>query len=116
MQAGINAPMPVELRLHVLVMEFIGDDGVAAPRLRDACLPPERLRSVYTEMVVIMRTLYQTCRLVHADLSEYNILYYKVSEGQGAEVGQGALCDSGYCMSPVLISVCHDMPSSVTHV
>lgn len=43
-QAGINAPLPLQLRLHVLVMEFIGDDGVAAPRLRDAGLTPERMR------------------------------------------------------------------------
>lgn len=32
--AGIPAPAPLLLRLHVLVMEFIGDDGVAAPRLK----------------------------------------------------------------------------------
>jgi len=78
LQAGINAPMPLQLRLHVLVMEFVGDNGMAAPRLRDAGLPPERMRSLYTEMVVIIRTLYQTCHLVHGDLSEYNILYHKV--------------------------------------
>ncbi len=83
-QAGINAPLPLQLRLHVLVMEFIGDDGVAAPRLRDAGLSPDRLRAVYTEMVCIVRTLYQTCRLVHGDLSEYNILYHKASaRGRG---------------------------------
>jgi len=76
-QAGINAPAPLQLRLHVLVMEFIGEEGVAAPRLRDAGLPPQRLRTAYTEMVLIVRTLYQKCRLVHADLSEYNILYHK---------------------------------------
>ncbi|KAG1667555.1 hypothetical protein FOA52_014635 [Chlamydomonas sp. UWO 241] len=75
--AGIKAPAPIELRLHVLVMEFIGEDGVAAPRLRDARIPPDRMRSVYTEMLLIVRTLYQTCKLVHADLSEYNILYDK---------------------------------------
>lgn len=26
-QAGINAPQPLQLRLHVLVMEFIGGQG-----------------------------------------------------------------------------------------
>ncbi|GIL49848.1 hypothetical protein Vafri_6156 [Volvox africanus] len=75
--AGINSPQPLQLRLHVLVMEFIGEDGVAAPRLRDAGLPLQRLRSAYTEMLMVLRNLYQKCRLVHADLSEYNILYHK---------------------------------------
>jgi RIO kinase 1 len=32
--ADIPAPAPLLLRLHVLVMEFIGEDGVAAPRLK----------------------------------------------------------------------------------
>ena len=52
---------------------------MAAPRLRDAYLTPVRLRGAYTEMVCIVRTLYQKCRLVHADLSEYNILYHEAS-------------------------------------
>ncbi|GFR47397.1 hypothetical protein Agub_g9114, partial [Astrephomene gubernaculifera] len=75
--AGINSPQPLQLRLHVLVMEFIGEDGVAAPRLRDAGLPLPRLRTAYTEMLMVLRNLFQKCRLVHADLSEYNILYHK---------------------------------------
>jgi serine/threonine-protein kinase RIO1 len=36
--AGVPAPAPLMLRLHVLVMEFIGDNGVAAPRLKVRCL------------------------------------------------------------------------------
>lgn len=40
-------PSP-QLRLHVLVMEFLGKDGVAAPRLKDAGLPPARMRQAYT--------------------------------------------------------------------
>ncbi|KAJ9505768.1 hypothetical protein QJQ45_006441 [Haematococcus lacustris] len=75
--AGIRAPAPLQLRMHVLVMDFIGEDGVAAPRLRDADLPLPRLREAYTELVCVVRTLYQKCRLVHADLSEYNILVHK---------------------------------------
>jgi hypothetical protein len=32
--AGVRCPTPILLRLHVLVMSFIGAEGVAAPRLR----------------------------------------------------------------------------------
>jgi serine/threonine-protein kinase RIO1 len=32
--SGLNAPTPLQLRMHVLVMDFIGEDGVAAPRLK----------------------------------------------------------------------------------
>ncbi|PON72158.1 Serine/threonine protein kinase [Trema orientale] len=73
--AGIRCPTPLLLRLHVLVMEFIGKAGWAAPRLRDAALSLDKLREGYTEIIIAMRTLYQKCKLVHGDLSEYNILY-----------------------------------------
>jgi RIO kinase 1 len=47
--------------------------------LQDANLPLAKMCSAYQQMVRIVRQLYQTCRLVHADLSEYNILVHKVS-------------------------------------
>ncbi|GAB2240937.1 hypothetical protein Droror1_Dr00021455 [Drosera rotundifolia] len=75
--AGIRCPTPYLLRLHVLVMEFIGESGWAAPRLKDADLSLDKLRECYVEMIVAMRTLYQKCKLVHGDLSEYNILYHE---------------------------------------
>lgn len=75
--AGIRCPTPYLLRLHVLVMEFIGKAGWAAPRLKDAALSLDKLREGYVEMIVAMRTLYQKCKLVHGDLSEYNILYFE---------------------------------------
>ncbi|XP_019199995.1 PREDICTED: serine/threonine-protein kinase RIO1-like [Ipomoea nil] len=73
--AGIRCPTPLLLRLHVLVMEFIGKGGWAAPRLKDAGLPLDKLREGYVEIIMAMRKLYQKCKLVHGDLSEYNILY-----------------------------------------
>ena len=48
-------------------------------QLQDAKMPLARLQSMYTEMVILMRKLYQECRLVHGDLSEYNILVNEVS-------------------------------------
>ena len=76
--AGVLCPKPLTLQMHVLVMEFIGTDGVAAPRLKDANASPTQLRGFYLDMVLLVRTLYQTCNLVHADLSEYNILVHQV--------------------------------------
>lgn len=80
--AGIPCPEPVHLRLHVLVMGFLGDPrGWPAPRLRDVELEgqdvEERWRSLYVQLLGYMRVMYQTCRLVHADLSEYNVLYHE---------------------------------------
>lgn len=80
--AGIPCPEPIFLRLHVLVMGFIGSSkGVPAPRLKDVEFdipePEVRWRSLYMELLGHMRMMYQVCRLVHADLSEYNILYHK---------------------------------------
>ncbi|KAL9042821.1 MAG: hypothetical protein Q9214_003675 [Letrouitia sp. 1 TL-2023] len=79
--AGIPCPEPVHLRLHVLVMGFLGDKkGVPAPRLKDVELVgPEvesRWKELYLQLLSYMHVLYQSCRLVHADLSEYNILYH----------------------------------------
>ncbi|KAJ6446736.1 serine/threonine-protein kinase RIO1 [Purpureocillium lavendulum] len=80
--AGIPCPEPINLKLHVLVMGFLGDrKGWAYPRLRDAVLAgddvDQQWRSLYLQLLGIMRKMYQVCRLVHADLSEYNILYHK---------------------------------------
>lgn len=80
--AGIPCPEPVYLRLHVLVMGFLGDKrGIPAPRLKDVSLEGEdiekRWRAFYIQLLGYMRILYQKCRLVHADLSEYNVLYHE---------------------------------------
>lgn len=76
--AGIACPEPISLKLHVMVMEFLGDKkGWAYPRLRDAGVTSDdEWTALYIQLLGIMRQLYQVCKLVHADLSEYNILYH----------------------------------------
>lgn len=78
--AAIGCPEPLMLKSHVLVMELLGDKkGYAYPKLRDANLSEEGTenpwRGLYVQLLGIMRRLYKVCSLVHADLSEYNILY-----------------------------------------
>ena len=75
--ANIPAPNPIMLRGNVLVMEFLGHDGWPAPRLKDANLDSDKLRTCYLQCLRILRLMFQVCKLVHGDLSEYNMLYWK---------------------------------------
>ncbi|XP_030569052.1 serine/threonine-protein kinase RIO3 [Drosophila novamexicana] len=74
---GLNVPDVVVLKKHVLVMRFIGDNHNAAPKLKDARLSAAELSCAYEEIVAAMHKLYNEAKLVHADLSEYNILWYE---------------------------------------
>jgi RIO kinase 1 len=66
-------------------MGFVGDrKGKPAPRLKDVRFEgltseeeDAKWTSLYVQMLAYMRVLYQTCRLVHADLSEYNVLFHE---------------------------------------
>ncbi|KAH8270080.1 hypothetical protein KR018_003665 [Drosophila ironensis] len=72
--AGVPVPEPILLRSHVLVMRFCGRDGWPAPKLKDVEISTSKARELYRDCVVIMWRIYNQCRLVHADLSEFNIL------------------------------------------
>jgi RIO kinase 1 len=49
-------------------------DGRAYPRLKDAVVEDDVYPVLYKQVLRDMRIMYQTCRLVHADLSEFNLL------------------------------------------
>ena len=76
--AGVPVPEPIACNNNVLVMEFVGAEGIAAPRLRD--IPIEILQrdfdlnELLTCIVGYLKSLYKKANLVHADLSEFNIL------------------------------------------
>jgi len=83
--AGIPCPEAVYLKAHVLVMSFLGNSkGWPSPRLRDFEFTgseeedvDRKWRDVYLQLLGYVRRMYQICRLVHADLSEYNLLYHR---------------------------------------
>jgi len=70
--ARIPVPKPIYLKGNVLVMEFIGEDGVPAPTL-NVC---EVTHKDYLEILKVVSRLYKA-ELVHADLSEYNVFLHR---------------------------------------
>lgn len=72
--AGVPVPAPILLRSHVLVMEFCGKNGWPSSKLKDIELTTSKARELYRDCVVIMWRIYNKSKLVHADLSEFNIL------------------------------------------
>jgi RIO kinase 1 len=73
--ARLAVPMPLVWDRNILLMEFLGEDERPYPQLRGVEL--ENPAGVYTEILSFMKNLYQEAGLVHADLSEFNILYGK---------------------------------------
>lgn len=77
-QSEIPCPEPLLVKSNVLVMQFLGAGNVPAPRLKEVeGLAPKAYSDLYLVLLRNMRTLYQECRLIHADLSEYNLLYWQ---------------------------------------
>lgn len=71
---SVDCPKPIAVEKNVLVMEFLGKAGKCAPRLKDAQIKdPQRY---YDQTIEQIRRLYKL-RIVHADLSEYNVLDWK---------------------------------------
>ena len=73
-EAGINSPRPYDFIRNILVMEFIGEDGLPAPLLRE--MKPENPQSFYDQVLIEMQLLWQKAGLAHGDLSEYNIMVH----------------------------------------
>ena len=69
--AKIHAPVPYYFGGNVLAMEFLGDSDNLAPKLKDVVVENPKL--VLKTIIKDIKKLYEY-ELVHADMSEYNIL------------------------------------------
>ncbi|XP_054621056.1 serine/threonine-protein kinase RIO3 isoform X2 [Dunckerocampus dactyliophorus] len=76
-KVGIPCPDVVLLKKHILVMSFIGKDHVPAPKLKEVMLSSDDMKDAFYQVLNVMQQLYQECNLVHADLSEYNMLWHQ---------------------------------------
>ena len=109
--AGVRVPQPIAWDKNVLIMEFIGKEGIAAPRLRD--IPADiltadiELEDLFMRIVSAIKTLYDKGKMVHADLSEFNIVMkgyaereFEITANTGAEIE----------LEPVIIDMGQSLP------
>ncbi|CAJ1966344.1 unnamed protein product [Cylindrotheca closterium] len=75
-RVGIPVPQPLLQRENVLFLRFLGQDGWPCPQLREVKLKRKshKWMALYQQTMEAIQTLYQQARLVHGDLSEYNLL------------------------------------------
>ena len=105
--AGVRVPQPVACDNNVLIMEFIGEEGIAAPRLRDCASELRKrdlgLEELFLRIISDIKLLHEKGRLVHADLSEFNILINFFSQEEPKS--EGAFVEEPLELEPVLIDM-----------
>jgi RIO kinase 1 len=74
-EAGVRVPRPIAIERNVMIMEFIGDveQSIASPLLKN--IPISAPVSTFNKIIGMIEKGYTKAGLVHADLSEYNILW-----------------------------------------
>jgi RIO kinase 1 len=74
-EVGVRVPHPITMKENILVMDLIGKGDDVAPPLKDVGLDSAEAEQIYQKIVEYISLLYNQAGLVHADLSEFNILY-----------------------------------------
>ncbi|MEM5815215.1 MAG: serine protein kinase RIO [Candidatus Aenigmatarchaeota archaeon] len=73
---GVNCPEPIAIYNNVLVMSFIGENGVPAPTLEQVKNKDLDWENLYEQIKEEIRKMVEV-NLIHSDLSSYNILIYE---------------------------------------
>mmetsp|Transcript_26349 Transcript_26349/g.30113 ORF Transcript_26349/g.30113 Transcript_26349/m.30113 type:complete len:735 (+) Transcript_26349:86-2290(+) len=75
-RSKVPVPNPIHYKENVIFMRFIGEGGWPAPQLREIRIRrgSPKWYALYEQVVGSVQRLFQDARLVHGDLSEYNIL------------------------------------------
>jgi RIO kinase 1 len=74
-ELGAKIPKPVLHVENAIFMEFLGNQDFVAPRLYDVSLAKNEAENAYKKVLDTM-IVFWNFGIVHADLSEYNILWW----------------------------------------
>ena len=75
-EAGGDVPRPYEIAPRALLMGYLGDETRPAPELTEVTLELGEAKRIFERILHNLHLLLSSGR-VHADLSAYNILYWK---------------------------------------
>ncbi len=89
-EAGVRVPRPIAHYQNIIVMEYIGDEVEPARELRNVRI--ENPEEIARKILSYIRLAYQKARLVHGDVSEFNVLMLG-QEPVLIDVGQGVLLE-----------------------
>lgn len=72
---GCNIPKPIASVKTAILMDFIGNESETAPKLKDVILNTTQAKATF-EIIVQNMENFIDAGIVHADLSEFNILWW----------------------------------------
>ncbi|ODV49900.1 MAG: RIO kinase 1 [Methanohalophilus sp.] len=73
-ECGIATPRPIDTHKNILAMEFIGEGDKPYPLLKEVKINEQSAQMIFDTIIHYLEILYNEAKLVHGDLSEYNIL------------------------------------------
>ncbi|VVB64846.1 RIO-type serine/threonine-protein kinase Rio1 [uncultured archaeon] len=74
-EVGVRVPHPIVTRDNILIMELIGERDNPAPQLKNVDLELDEAGRIFNKLSEYISLLYNKADLVHADFSEFNVLY-----------------------------------------
>lgn len=93
-EIGIRVPTVYTIAKHIIIMEYIGDDQPAQQAKNDLPNTNEKRKQFFETCIQYMHDLWYKAKLVHGDLSGYNILSYH-DKPVFIDFSQGTSTESG---------------------
>ncbi len=77
---NINVPNPIKRYKNILLMDFIGENEISYPKLKNLKINDKIiLNKIFCSIINQIKLMYQKSNLIHSDLSEYNILINNIT-------------------------------------
>lgn len=85
----IPCPRPIAFHKNLLLMSYVGTKYAPAPMIKDVKID---FQAIYEQVVEDLTIMFSKAKLVHADMSEYNLLYHR-RKAYFVDVGQAVAKD-----------------------